>query len=187
MVAIWFVKQRKLFLGWAQKLRFFQFKFELCWKKVEIIVKRGREWPIFNNENKMLSFFLKMGQSRPLFIYFCLFNAVGSKMFNINFCWWLDSNRGHMASGATALPTEPQPVPRYPSFLSTKLCYAYDAFMQTVGSAGQFMELYIRMISPMVKVLDRYELSFRTLELSLFLQQTTQLLVSIYYQKACFN
>ena len=33
------------------------------------------------------------------------------KMFNINFCWWRDSNRGPLESEATALPTEPQPLP----------------------------------------------------------------------------
>ena len=32
-------------------------------------------------------------------------------MFNINFCRWLDSNRGPLQSEATPLPTEPQPQP----------------------------------------------------------------------------
>ena len=34
-------------------------------------------------------------------------------MFNIyiNFCWWLDSNCGPLVFEATALPTEPQPLP----------------------------------------------------------------------------
>ena len=32
-------------------------------------------------------------------------------MFNINFCWWLVSNRGTLDLEATALPTEPQPLP----------------------------------------------------------------------------
>ena len=32
-------------------------------------------------------------------------------MFNINFCLWLDSNYGPLESEATALPTEPQPLP----------------------------------------------------------------------------
>ena len=32
-------------------------------------------------------------------------------MFNINFCRWLDLNRGPLALEATALPTEPQPLP----------------------------------------------------------------------------
>ena len=30
---------------------------------------------------------------------------------NLNFCWWLDSNVGPPESEATALPTEPQPLP----------------------------------------------------------------------------
>ena len=34
----------------------------------------------------------KMGHSQPLFLYFRLFNTVESKMVNINFCRWLDSN-----------------------------------------------------------------------------------------------
>ena len=32
-------------------------------------------------------------------------------MFNINFCQWLDSNCGPLELEATALPTEPQPLP----------------------------------------------------------------------------
>ena len=31
-------------------------------------------------------------------------------MFNINFCWWLDSNRGPLESEATALPTNSLPT-----------------------------------------------------------------------------
>ena len=32
-------------------------------------------------------------------------------MFNINFCQWLDLNRGPLELEANALPTEPQPLP----------------------------------------------------------------------------
>ena len=32
-------------------------------------------------------------------------------MFNIKYCQWLDSNRGLLELEATALPTEPQPLP----------------------------------------------------------------------------
>ena len=35
--------------------------------------------------NNLSAFFKKMGLSRPLFLYFRLFNTVDSKMFNINF------------------------------------------------------------------------------------------------------
>ena len=46
------------------------------------------------------------GQSRPLFLYYCLFNTVYSKQrFNINYCRWLDSNRRPLESEATTLPT----------------------------------------------------------------------------------
>ena len=56
-----------------------------------------------------------MGHSRPLFLLLLPFQyTVDSKqMFNIkiNFCQWLDSNHGPLVSEATALPTEPQPLP----------------------------------------------------------------------------
>ena len=54
-----------------------------------------------------------MGHSRPLFLYFRLFNTqltVNKCSILINFCRWLDSNRGPLVSEATALPTEPQPL-----------------------------------------------------------------------------
>ena len=52
-----------------------------------------------------------MGHSRPLFLYFYLFNTVDSKQTFGKFCRWLDSNRGSpLVSEATALPTEPQPL-----------------------------------------------------------------------------
>ena len=58
-------------------------------------------------------FVLKVGHSRSLFVYFRLFNTVAStQMFHIKVCRWLDSNRGPLVSEATALPTEPQPLPK---------------------------------------------------------------------------
>ena len=60
-----------------------------------------------------------MGHSRPLFLYFRLFNTVDSKMFYINFCWWRDSNHGPLELEASALPTEPQPLPVKGNFI----CY----------------------------------------------------------------
>ena len=57
-------------------------------------------------------FFLKkkVGHSRPLFIYFRLFNTVDKNKCSIKFCRWLELNRGPLVSNATALPTEPQPL-----------------------------------------------------------------------------
>ena len=53
-----------------------------------------------------------MGHSRPLILYFRLFNTVDSKhIFNIKFCHWLDSNHGPLELEATALPTQPRPLP----------------------------------------------------------------------------
>ena len=56
----------------------------------------------------LLSCFLKMGHSRPLILYFRLFNTqLTITKCSIIFCRWLDSNRGPLVSEATALPTEP--------------------------------------------------------------------------------
>ena len=52
----------------------------------------------------------KKGLSRPLFLYFRLFNTIDSKIFNIIFCQWLDSNCGPLDLEATALSTESQPL-----------------------------------------------------------------------------
>ena len=47
-----------------------------------------------------------MGHSLPLFIFVFLIQLIVNKI-----CWWLDSNRGSLVSEATALPTDPQPLP----------------------------------------------------------------------------
>ena len=50
-------------------------------------------------KHSITCFFFKMGQSRPLFLYFRLFHTDDSKqMFYINVCRWLDSNRGPLVS-----------------------------------------------------------------------------------------
>ena len=70
--------------------------------------------------------FLKMGHSRPLFLYFRLFKThvtVNKCSIYINFCRWLDSNRGSLVSEATALPTEPQPLPTFYLKDNSDLCY----------------------------------------------------------------
>ena len=74
-----------------------------------------------------VEFIFKWAIPRPLFLYFRLFNTqltVNNKqMFNINinFCRWLDSNRGPLASEATTLPTEPQPLPKLLSLCQNKI------------------------------------------------------------------
>ena len=50
-------------------------------------------------------FFLKkMGHCRPLFPLFSSFQYSLQLMFNINFCWWMDSNWGPPELEATTLP-----------------------------------------------------------------------------------
>ena len=57
-------------------------------------------------------YFFQNGPFRPLFLYFCLYFTVYRKqVFNMKVCLWLDSNCGPLVSEATALPTEPQPLP----------------------------------------------------------------------------
>ena len=57
------------------------------------------------------TFFVKIGHSRPLFLYFRLFyKQVNRKNWFNEICRWLDSNRGPMVSVVTALAIEPQPL-----------------------------------------------------------------------------
>ena len=60
---------------------------------------------------------LKMGPSRPLFIHFRLFNTVDS----INFANDCIRTADLMESEATALPTEPQPLPLTVLLLHVKI------------------------------------------------------------------
>ena len=67
---------------------------------------------LFLNQYKIIFywFFKKMGHSRPLFLYFRLFNTqltVNKCSIKIIFWRLLDSNYGPLVSEATALPTEP--------------------------------------------------------------------------------
>ena len=52
----------------------------------------------------------KNGPFPASFSLFSSFQYSWQWIFNIKFCWWLDSNRGPLESEATALPTEPQPL-----------------------------------------------------------------------------
>ena len=67
-----------------------------------------------------LSFFLKMGHSRPLLLYF--------RLFDIIFCWWLDSNCVPLDLEATTLPTEPQPLPFISFFNSSFFSLSFSHF-----------------------------------------------------------
>ena len=59
-----------------------------------------------------LFFLSKNGHSRPLFRYFRIFITVDSKqILDLIDCRWLDSNCGPLVLEATALSTEPQPLP----------------------------------------------------------------------------
>ena len=49
-------------------------------------------------------------------LYFCLFNTVVNNV-QLKFSPGLDSNRGPMVSEATALPTEPQPLPEMVTYI----------------------------------------------------------------------
>ena len=54
---------------------------------------------------------MKKVMMKPV-LYFCLFNSyITLNMFNIKLFRWLDSNRGHLFSEATALPCEPHHCP----------------------------------------------------------------------------
>ena len=69
------------------------------------------------------SFFLGGGSFPASFFFIFVFSIqLTVKMFNLNFCRSRDSNRGPLDSEATALPTEPRPLP---SIFSLSLAYVY--------------------------------------------------------------
>ena len=65
--------------------------------------------------------FLKVGHSLPLLIIFIFSIQLIINKFSIKFCEWLESNRGPLDLKATALPTEPQPLPLNICFCGTLL------------------------------------------------------------------
>ena len=62
--------------------------------------------------------FFLMGHPRPLSLYFRLFNLYVQLVDKVCRCW--DSNRGSLVSEATALPTEPPPLPIHLCVCSNK-------------------------------------------------------------------
>ena len=64
-------------------------------------------WPVFDLIDDL---FFKNGPFPASFSLFSSFQYSWQWIFNLKFCWWLDSNRGPLESEATALPTEPQPL-----------------------------------------------------------------------------
>ena len=76
-----------------------------------------------NKQNK----FFDMGLSRP---HFSLFSSVQQLTVCscLKFCQWLDLNSRTPVSEATALPTEPQPLPNNNKFLCCdKMCLKWGA------------------------------------------------------------
>ena len=61
-----------------------------------------------------LYFFLKMAIPGLFFFYFRLFKTIQLTVnkCSVKMCRCLDTNRGPLVSEATALPTEPQPLPQ---------------------------------------------------------------------------
>ena len=88
---------------------------------IENILNTETPWQVFTStftdSNPVSNVLIQDGLTRPLFVYFCLFH---SKQVLCKIGRWLDSNRGPMVSEATALPTEPQPLPKIVCFLSVR-------------------------------------------------------------------
>ena len=87
-----------------------------------------------------------MGHSRTLFLYFRLFNTqltVNKWSIYIIFCQWLDSNLGPLELEVIALPTEPQPLPRFSNLyvenFSHSICRAVDR-LRTPTAGGNRRE-----------------------------------------------
>ena len=75
-------------------------------------------------------FFLKKIRPFPASFYFIFVFSIQLiiNKCSIKFCWWLESNRGSLVSKATALPTEPQPLPK---LLFLKCHINYNNYMWT--------------------------------------------------------
>ena len=65
-------------------------------------------------------FIFKKWAIPDLFFFIFVFSVHLTVNVNINFCWWLHSNRGPLELEATALPTEPQPLPWFSFIILTK-------------------------------------------------------------------
>ena len=65
-----------------------------------------------------------MGHSRPLFLYFVF--SIQLTVYNVQYKFCRDSNRGHLVSEATALPTEPQPFPYLKNVSAANLATRVD-------------------------------------------------------------
>ena len=69
--------------------------------------------------------------SFPLFSSFqCNFNTVDS---TFKFCWWLDWKCGSLVSEATALPTEPQPLPKLSLIFKSSILWIFS-FLFSISS-----------------------------------------------------
>ena len=59
----------------------------------------------------MIGDFFKKWANPSLFFFIFVFSIQLTVNIQYTFCPWLDSNSGPLESEATALPTEPQPLP----------------------------------------------------------------------------
>ena len=113
------------------------------------------------------SFYFKNGPSRPLFLYFRLFNSqliVNKCSIEINnFFWWRDSNRGPLVLEATALPTEQQPLPKkiIVFVFQTSSCTRWPArnrtwrrksFTRWLPATPDFRDILLRQIGEPIKI-----------------------------------
>ena len=103
-----------------------------CCQRLWKVAQRSINCPIWSHcytlgTSLFITFLKKMCHSGPLFHYFRLFNTVDSKQLFNKFCRWLDSNRRPLVLEATALPTEPQPLPQIEIF--THFEYIFRLFI----------------------------------------------------------
>ena len=56
------------------------------------------------------------------------FQQLTVNIFNIKFCRWLNTNRGSLVLEATALPSEPQPLPGYITCCERRISYNFAKF-----------------------------------------------------------
>ena len=121
-----------LHLTWQQQKKQIEgiFQKSVCPKKkkfffVRFFIYAQNVSRTFDDSFKRICFFFKKKWAIPglfLFIFVFSIQLIINKC-SIKFCQWLESNRGPLVSKASALPTEPQPLP---STLQFKTKYVFS-------------------------------------------------------------
>ena len=107
---------------WSSELKSCR-KYEEGRTEEDIKARKRTKSGFHHTTSRVCSFFFKWAIPGLFFVIFVF--PIQSTVNNVQYkvCQWLDSNRRPLVLEATALPTEPQPLPMYVSF-SDSLVYS---------------------------------------------------------------